>query len=65
LNLWRHVQKRKDDVNLLDIGLKLMHKEDLCSLILYIPAKIKSSELIDLSPFLQDETTASAVFNEL
>jgi hypothetical protein len=60
-NIWKDLPAG----DALDIGVLLKESRTIEQFYIYIPAKIPAGNLRDLAPLLLDQTTLSAVFNDL
>jgi hypothetical protein len=62
-NIWSDLPEKRDPA--LDIGILFKTFETSGRLHLYIRGEVAQSAVTDLAPILQDQTTLSAIFNEL
>ncbi|KQR79286.1 hypothetical protein [Rhizobium sp. Leaf341] len=65
VNLWRRIGRDDEDINYLDIGVRVIEQRDVGALNLYVPFKPDQCVFEDLAHLLRRNEIASAVFNEL
>lgn len=65
VNLWRRIGRNDEEINYLDIGVRVVEPRDIGALNLYVPFRPDQCTFEDLAHLLRRNEIASAVFNEL